>query len=203
MFGKKITRGILVVLIGWLPWCVLTNHPFSPACLHLVSFLFSAWLESLLMFYLYNILNLNQLYTRCPESDSIRKLLTHIYKPENGIRVTKDYVVSLIHLHLPFLWLITCRSEVTDVLLGKPQGLDCLYVSYCLDSALLGCLAPEGHDQGHRIKFLIKPSWGVPAPRAHICVWQESDKQEGPAAWRVMTTTSSSPGTVCSEPGSG
>lgn len=55
------------------------------------------------MFYLYNILNLNQLYTRCPESDSIRKLLTHIYKPENGIRVTKDYVVSLIHLHLPFL----------------------------------------------------------------------------------------------------
>lgn len=70
MFGKKKTNMEILVTLVYAdilssPPASPPPHVFLPLC-------------GLLMFYLYNTLNLNQLYTRCPEPDSIRKLHLHL-----------------------------------------------------------------------------------------------------------------------------
>jgi hypothetical protein len=80
MFAKKEKNNPWKILVnltaGYLG--VLTNCPgiFPTTPLHVFVVL---WLMGVsVLFYLYNILNLNQLCTRCLESDFIRKLLLYI-----------------------------------------------------------------------------------------------------------------------------
>lgn len=113
------------------------------------------WLAGcLLLFYLCNILNLNQLYTRCSESDSIRKLLPYICCRKTGI--------WLIHKGKTMKCLLFISSYPFRGWPHADRRKDALWESHGAwmfahqpvfgentHTTLLGFLVPEEHDQGH------------------------------------------------------